>query len=443
MKQSLNIKQILGLVFMLFALFLGAGNLIFPPLIGASSGVNIWKAAAGFIISGVGLPLMGIMAICLVDGGFSAISKELPQKIVIILGSIVFLVIGIYAIPRTAIVSAEFSTTPIFGESVSVKIIFLALFYIFSWYLSIFPGKLLETIGQMITPLLILLLIILGLMPLIKPLSSIAEIPQGKYANMPVIQGFIDGYLTMDALGALMFGVIVTTNLKTHGITKPKYMFKYSLITGIIAAIGLILVYISLFYLGAKSGVDTQQYTNGAQILSYYAQQVFGFWGNLGLAIVVTLACLTTAVGVISGVSEYFTEFSDALSYKTLVSVLCVCCVFVTGLGLELIIKLFIPVLAVLYPVCIVLIILTLIRKWIANTVLTYRSVTLVTFIISLAESIHDKKILSANYDHMLTKILPWADFNLSWLAFASATLVITMLIGKPGRDSNMLIKLP
>jgi LIVCS family branched-chain amino acid:cation transporter len=431
MKQSLNIKQILGLGFMLFALFLGAGNLIFPPLIGASAGVNVWQAAIGFIMSGVGLPLMGIMAICLIDGGFNAISKELPHKVIVILGSIVFLVIGIYAIPRTAIVSAEFSTTPIFGESLAIKITFLAVFYIIAWYLSIYPGKLLETIGQMITPLLILLLVILGVMPLVKPLASIAEIPQAEYKNIPVIQGFINGYLTMDALGALMFGVIVTANLKTHGITNTKYMFKYSLITGIIAAVGLTLVYISLFNLGAKSGIVPQEGTNGAQILSYYSHQVFGFWGDIGLAVVITLACLTTAVGVISGVSEYFSEFTDKLTYKTLVSILCVCCIFVTGLGLELIIKLFIPVLAVLYPVCIGLIILTLIRKWIINPVLTYRSVTLVIFLTSLIESLYHKGVIPVEYKPLVAKIFPWIEFSLSWLAFAAVTLIITMVVGK------------
>jgi LIVCS family branched-chain amino acid:cation transporter len=430
MKQSLNIKQILGLGFMLFALFLGAGNLIFPPLIGASAGVNVWQATIGFIISGVGLPLMAIMAICLTDGGFNTISKELPHQVIVVLGSIVFLVIGIYAIPRTAIVSAEFSTTPIFGESLAVNITFLAIFYIISWYLSIYPGKLLETIGQMITPLLILLLIILGVMPLVKPLASIAEIPQAEYQNTPIIQGFINGYLTMDALGALMFGVIVTANLKSHGVTNTKSMFKYSLITGIIAAVGLTLVYVSLFNLGAKSGIKLQENTNGAQILSYYSHQVFGFWGDIGLAVVITLACLTTAVGVISGVSEYFSEFTDKLSYKTVVSILCVCCVFVTGLGLELIIKLFIPVLAILYPVCIGIIILTLIRKWIAAPSLTYRSVTLVIFITSLIESLYHKGVIPVEYKPLIANILPWIEFNLSWLAVASITLVITMVIG-------------
>lgn len=262
--------------FMVFAMFLGAGNMIFPPMVGQLAGDQVWYAAGGFLLTGVGLPLLGIVTISRVGGGFNKISGEMPKPLIIALGSCIYLIIGpLYAVPRTALVSYEIGIIPFLPESTELtQFISSLVFFGISWYLSINPGKLLESVGQLITPALIILLVILGLSPIISPLGNLGE-AMDIYTETPFIHGFLEGYMTMDALAALMFGIVIITNLKSHGIKEKSSLFYYSITTGIIAAIGLALVYVSLFYLGATSRDVAPNPDNGGQILTIYAETLF------------------------------------------------------------------------------------------------------------------------------------------------------------------------
>ena len=374
---------------MAFAMFLGAGNLIFPPMAGYLAGEDIWPAAAGFLITGVGLPLLGIVTISQVGGGFNEITKELPRWLVILIGSSIFLIIGpLYAVPRTAMVAYEIGILP-FTDSINdniSRLLFCFGFFIIAWYLCLKPGKLLETVGKLITPALIILLIILGISPLICTQGDLG-FALAQFSDNPFVNGFLEGYLTMDALAALMFGIVIATNLKSHGISEPRLLVRYSIITGLIAACGLALVYLSLFYLGASSREIIPNPENGGQILAFYVAHLFGPLGNILLAAVVILACLTTAIGCITAASEYFQGLSDKLSYSTWATFISLSCIFFANLGLNEIIKLFIPVLFLLYPICILLILLGLVRHYIPHPYLTYRASLFVTFLFSLIDS--------------------------------------------------------
>ena len=262
---------------MVFAMFLGAGNLIFPPMVGQLAGDNLWPAAIGFLMTGVGLPLLGVVVISRVGGGFNEISRELPRSLIVLMGSCIFLIIGpLYAVPRTSMVAYEVGIVPFLEqESFVPRLIFSIIFFAIAWYLSMRPGKLLETVGEIITPALIALLVIMGISPIIMPLGTPGE-AQGLYSDAPMLTGFLEGYMTMDALAALMFGVVIVTNLKSHGISDKNSLFFYSIITGIIAAAGLALVYLSLFYLGATSREIAPAPGNGGQILAMYVDSLFG-----------------------------------------------------------------------------------------------------------------------------------------------------------------------
>ncbi|WBA83780.1 branched-chain amino acid transport system II carrier protein [Endozoicomonas sp. GU-1] len=391
----------------------------------------MWYAAAGFLLTGVGLPLLGIVAIARVGGGFNEISGEMPRALIIALGSCIYLIIGpLYAVPRTALVSFEVGITPFLAEPGKLsQLIFSLIFFSISWYLSIRPGKLLESVGELITPALIALLVILGLSPIFSPLGIPGQ-AMGTYTESPVIKGFLEGYMTMDALAALMFGIVIITNLKSHGIEDKSSLFRYSIITGIIAAAGLALVYLSLFYLGATSREIAPEPDNGGQILTLYAETLFGTTGIALLAAVVTLACLTTAIGCITAASEYFDEMFDRVSYRTIVTIISIVCVFFANMELNEIIDLFIPVLLILYPISITLIFLGLIRDWLPGPVLTYRATLAVIFIFSIIDVLRIKDFAMLQAALQPFSMIPGYEAHMVWLLPSLAVLIITVLIG-------------
>ncbi|USE34035.1 branched-chain amino acid transport system II carrier protein [Endozoicomonas sp. SCSIO W0465] len=431
MKQKLSIQNIVGMGFMVFAMFLGAGNLIFPPMVGQLAGEDMWYAAAGFLLTGVGLPLLGIVAISRVGGGFNEISGEMPKSIIVALGSCIYLIIGpLYAVPRTALVSYEVGLTPFLSEpSAFTRFIFSLIFFSISWYLSIRPGKLLESVGKLITPALIVLLVILGISPIISPLGTPGQ-AIGTYTETPFIKGFLEGYMTMDALAALMFGIVIITNLKSHGIKEKSSLFHYSITTGIIAAIGLALVYVSLFYLGATSRDVAPDPGNGGQILTIYAETLFGTTGTALLAAVVALACLTTAIGCITACSEYFDEMFKNVSYKTIVTIISLICIFFANMGLNEIIDLFIPVLLILYPISISLIFLGLIRDWLPRPVLTYRATLITIFTLSIIDVLRITDYAELQPFLQPFSIIPGYEVHMVWLLPSVVVLFITILLG-------------
>ena len=347
------------------------------------------------------------------------------------MGSCIFLIIGpLYAVPRTSMVAYEVGVIPFLEqESFLPRLIFSVIFFAIAWYLSMRPGKLLETVGEIITPALIALLVIMGISPILMPLGSPGA-AQGLYNESPMLTGFLEGYMTMDALAALMFGVVIVTNLKSHGISDKNSLFHYSIITGIIAATGLALVYLSLFYLGATSRDIATEPGNGGQILAMYVDTLFGTLGSVLLAGVVTLACLTTAIGCIAAASEYFDELTDKVSYPTIVALISVACMFFANLGLNQIIVLFIPVLMILYPICITLIFLGLIRDLLPNQTLTYRTTLLITLIMSIIDAL--KSVESPTLEVLLIQfsLLPGYESHLSWLLPAAVSVAITGIIG-------------
>ncbi len=431
MKQKLSLQNIVGMGFMVFAMFLGAGNLIFPPMVGQLAGTDVWYAAAGFLITGVGLPLLGIVAISRVGGGFNGISGEMPKTLIVLLGTCIYLIIGpLYAVPRTALVSFEVGFLPFLPKAGALsQFIFSVVFFGLSWYLCVRPGKLLESVGKLITPALIALLAILGLSPIFMPLGEPGS-ATGAYAEGAFIKGFLEGYLTMDALAALMFGIVIITNLKSHGIKDKTSLCHYSIITGFIAAIGLTLVYLSLFYLGATSREVATNPDNGGQILTLYVQTLFGTSGTVLLAAVVTLACLTTAIGCITAASEYFDEMLKQVSYRTIVTVISLVCVCFANMDLNQIIALFEPVLLVLYPISITLIFLGLVRDWLPNPLLSYRWTLAIALFMSVVDILMTSGFPLLEPIMRPLALIPGHDDHMLWLLPSLVVFLTTVPLG-------------
>ncbi|MGL5402549.1 MAG: branched-chain amino acid transport system II carrier protein, partial [Acinetobacter sp.] len=272
----LRTGDIIALGFMTFALFIGAGNIIFPPIVAQQAGEHVWLAAFGFLITAVGLPVITIMALSRMQGSIEIISSPLGRFFSLLLTIVCYLSVGpLFATPRTATVSYEIGFAPYFGTSNSSLLIYSVIYFTLVTVISLYPNKLLDTVGHVLAPLKIAALAVLGIAAILIPTGYISP-PIHKYVTSPVSEGFVNGYLTMDTLGALVFGIVIIQAIQSRGVTDSKLITKYAIIASLIAGVGLTLVYISLFKLGLGSHEVAANAANGAVILHAYVQHAFG-----------------------------------------------------------------------------------------------------------------------------------------------------------------------
>lgn len=426
MNQTLKLTDILAVGFMLFAFFLGAGNIIFPPLAGQLAGENVIPAMAGFLVTAVGLPLITIVAIAVAGGSWEHLTKDLPKRAAMIMAVLIFIIIGpAFAAPRTGLVAYEMAVKPFFVDAAQSHLtIFSILFFAVAMFFAWSQGKLIDVIGKVLTPVLFLGLIVLAVAVFIDPQGEMIA-AHGEYLTHPLQKGFLEGYNTMDTFGSLMFGVLIVDALRQKGITEQKATSKYLISAACIAAAGLTFVYVSLFYLGATSATVAAGADNGGVVLSLYVQSLFGPYGQIVLSVIVLLACLTTAIGLVSACSDYFSSLTP-ISYKTWVIINGVACAVVANVGLSQLISLSVPVLFALYPVAIALVALTFLRKKLPNPKAAYRVVILVSLLFALIDA---AKV--AGIDVSALNMLPLFDIGMGWLLPTVVAMVAMLFVGK------------
>lgn len=425
MKQTLKLTDIAALGFMLFAFFLGAGNIIFPPLAGQLAGEHLLPAMGGFLLTAVGLPLLAIIAVALAGGSWQHLAKDLPTKVAALIAVLIFIIIGpAFAAPRTGLVAYEMAISPLFAEATQLHLtIFSVVFFLIAMFFAWSQGRLIDLIGKLLTPALFIGLIVLAIGVFVDPQGEWMP-ASGPYATQPFTKGFLEGYNTMDTLAALMFGMLIVDALRNKGITESGATTKYLISSAFIAAFGLAAVYTSLFYLGSTSATVAAGADNGGYILSQYVQALFGPYGQLVLSAIVLLACLTTAIGLISACSEYFSSLTS-LAYRSWVIIVGVACAVVANVGLSQLIALSIPVLVALYPVAIALVVLTFLRNKLANPTIGFRVVTLVAFLFALIDA---AKVVG--FDVSLFESLPLFDVSLGWILPTFIATVVMCFVG-------------
>ncbi len=425
-KQSLKITDIIAVGFMLFAFFLGAGNIIFPPLAGQLAGQNVLPAMTGFLLTAVGLPLITIVAIAIAGGTWDHLTKDLPKRAAMVMAILIFIIIGpAFAAPRTGLVAYEMAVKPFFIDASQFHLaVFSVLFFAVAMSFAWSQGKLIDVIGKVLTPALFVGLIILAFAVFVNPQGDMIA-PVGDYATQPITKGFLEGYNTMDTFGSLMFGMLIVDALRKKGITQQSATTKYLISAALIAAAGLAFVYISLFYLGATSASVAAGADNGGAVLSQYVQALFGPYGQVVLSVIVLLACLTTAIGLISACSDYFSSISK-ISYKKWVVILGVACAFVANIGLAQLIALSVPVLFALYPVAIALVALTFVRKFLGNPKMAYRVVMIVALMFALIDA---AKVAGVNVSAF--NMLPLFGIGMGWLMPTAAAIICMCFIGR------------
>lgn len=428
-------KRTLSVGLMLFALFFGAGNLIFPPALGQAAGEMVWQSMLGFFITGVGLPLLGVIALARAGGGLQTLTERVNPVFGLIFAVILYLAIGpFFGIPRTGTVAFEMSALPFLPEGMSGGVplfLFTVFFFAITYWLALNPSKLVDRIGNILTPLLLLIIGSVLVKAIITPVGKLGK-PSPEYQDSPLVKGFMDGYLTMDTLGALAFGIVVITAVKKPGM-KKETVTKMVIKAGVIAAICLAGVYGILAYLGATSqGLGKSE--NGGQILTNVVAQLFGQPGNLLLGLAVALACLTTSVGLVTACGEFASKMFPKLSYNRVILVLCIFSTGVANLGLSQLIKVSVPVLVAIYPIAIVLILLSFFHDAFSGRHEVYLGSIIATAIVSIADGLKAFGLKLGSIEQVYSYIPLYAD-GIGWLVpaliGAIAGFIIALIKGR------------
>ncbi|SDI50768.1 branched-chain amino acid transport system II carrier protein [Alteribacillus bidgolensis] len=430
--EQLNRKDTLFIGLMLFALFFGAGNLIFPPFLGQEAGTNYWIAILGFVITGVGLPVLGVIAIAINGSSIETITKRVSIRFAIIFTFILYLAIGpFFGIPRAMNVSFEMGAMPFLSDHVydAALFIYSILFFIVVYWLSLNPSKMVKRIGNIITPILLAAIILLVAGSALSGFVTGGQAPGEGYSTNPLTSGILEGYLTMDAIAALAFGLVIVSSIKEHGINNKQSILKTASIAGIIAGIGLVVVYTAIGWLGVQSAPQ-QTFENGSQILSYAANQTFGITGTLILGIIVTLACLTTCVGLVTACGQYFHGVFPKVRYHILTLIITIISLAAANLGLNTIISISIPVLVAIYPIAIVLILLSLIEYKASLSKAYFRGAVIGTALISVYDGLRELGIELSLLNHLYS-FLPLFELGLGWIWPAAAGIIISRFIRK------------
>lgn len=406
-------KEILVLGLALFSMFFGAGNLLFPPSLGVAVGQSWFSAGIGFFTTGVGLPLLGILAFTK-GGSLDEFASKVSKKFNTIYLTTLILVIGpLFAIPRTGSTTFEMGVLPLIGglDPKITAILTSIVFFGVTLFLVLNESKVTDILGKFLTPIILIILALITffgiLNPIGSPVESVIEGSQFSY-------GFINGYQTMDALASVLFGVIIVKGLEGKGIKDSKEQKIFLTGAGFIAAIGLGLIYFSLIYLGAQ--ISSMKNLSTAQTALMVAELTLGNSGKIAFGICVAAACLTTSVGLTALVSDWFSKLIN-VPYKMITIITCLFSAVLAVAGLDYIINLAVPVLVVLYPVTIVLIILNIFGIENKNCFIL---VTAITLIISILE------VLKINLS-----FIPLSTLGFAWIVPA----IIAFLIGKVMRS--------
>ena len=427
---KLSKKSLLVVSVMLFALFFGAGNLIFPPFLGQNAGSQTLPAMVGFLATAVILPVLGVVVVARFDG-LDKLGRQVGPHFGLVFAVLIYLSIGPgLGIPRAASVPFEMAVAPYLPQGSSSALwmaVYSLVFFLIALWLCLNPGKLVDRIGRGLTPTLLALLMLLFVCFLFRGETQVAP-AQGGYQEAALLKGFTEGYNTMDTIAALNFGLVISTTLGTFGLTEKREKMRYTVLAGMLAGTILALVYAMLSYMGmCSSGVYAIQ-ENGAWTLRCIVYQVFGSTGAVLLAAIFTLACLTTCVGLINSISQYFSTLFRKVSYHAWVYIITFFSFLVCNLGLSMILSISIPVLNAIYPVSIVLILLGLTHDLWKDNRFTYPMTVAGTAAVSVAFALGDTGLPLGSLGTLLHK-LPLYHQGFGWVCVALAMLALSFLV--------------
>ncbi|TYR17607.1 branched-chain amino acid transport system II carrier protein [Corynebacterium urealyticum] len=424
---------------MLFSMFFGAGNLIFPPMLGIESGENFTPAIIGFILTGVLLPTITIIAVAISGAGVRQLASRAGAVFGLVFSIAAYLSIGsFYAMPRAAAIGYELGIESTFGLSGQLwRLVTTAVFFAVAFAIVLFPGKVADTLGNYLTPLLLILIAILAVLGFMK-LNGEPAAASGEYASSPLTAGILEGYFTMDSIAAMAFAIIVVSSFNAHGVTERKTVVKYSSISAVLAGFFLLIVYLALGVMGTKMP-DKGQYSDGAAVLSQASKLSLGTAGDMVFSGVVLLACLTTAVGLIAASASFFHELVPAISYRWWSVVFTLIGFTVANLGLEKILSFSGPIIGLIYPPAIALIAVTFTQLAVRGRPipLTYRAAVAVALVFSIIDLLSE--LLGETMDGITgaLSVIPLYPEGLGWVLPTIIVGAIALVVDLSRKDSG------
>lgn len=432
--KKLNTKQLISISMMLFAIFFGAGNMIFPPAMGYLAGSNFPSALVGFILTDVGIAVLGIAAIVMVGTTIDDLGKLIGHRFALFFSVSIYLLIGpLFALPRTATVSYEISLAPYTDPSMLFifRFVFSAVYFLITYYLSSNSGKLVDIVGNMLTPFLLLSIAVIFIAALVNTHGNgsmaFGEMmaPSGDYQTIPLFKGMIEGYNALDGPAGLAFAIIVIDAIKGYGVTDKKNIAKYTILCGLGSAVFLSVVYFMLSYVGA---ITNQPFPNGGALLHSVTNHLLGNAGGLVLGVAVLLACLATSIGLTASFARYFTSIlPEKWTYKRIAAVVCASSFVIANVGLNQLIKFSLPVLIMIYPVTITMIVLSLLKNKIKDRHMVYIMGIIFTFVISFINGLQNAGLNLGVIDTLVNK-LPLNNIGFGWIVFAAIGALIGAL---------------
>ncbi len=433
MNEKLSLKQIIPVGLMLFSFFFGAGNLIFPPILGQMAGTNSVPALIGFCLSGVGLPLLGVLCMAIKRSENPAdMTYAMPRWYSLAVVVLIALTIGpLGAIPRTAAVSFETGFGPLLGGEIGdmALTVYSVLFFGMSYYFSVNPSRVLTAIGKVMSPALLVCLVILIACVIMIPLGDV-QLPNSTYVTAPLFKGFQQGYNTMDLLCAFLFGAVTVQTIQLQGIKEPKLLTKICIFAGIMAAACLAVIYGALGYTGATSVQAFGIMANGAQLLNRVAQYYMGLTGQIVLALIIFFACMTTSIGLTTSISANFEKIvGGRIKYERWTVYISLVGLCIANMGLDKVIQLTLPIIFALYPVVIAIVLLTLGEQLWGERPVVMQCCLALTTAFSLLDGLRVAGVNMTAVDAVLRTTLPLFDIGFGWVAPCAVGMIVGLVI--------------
>lgn len=456
MKQKLTSKETIVISSMLFGMFFGAGNLIFPATLGPTAGSNLVPAYLGLFLTAVGLPLLAVAALgksrC---NGVVELSGKVGRKYGVFFSTLLYLTIGpLFAAPRCGSTSFAVGAVKLIGSSnqTVAQAVFTFLFFAAVLFFALRPGKIMTWIGKILNPVFLVFLGVLVVAALFNPVDSVAALtPAEAYAtgSGAFFKGFLEGYNTLDALAGLAFGMIVIEVIRQQGVTDPDAVASSTAKAGIFSCLFMGIIYLAITVVAAQSSSVCAGCDNGGAVLGTIADYYFGSVGSVLMTAIVTFACLKTAIGLITACSSAFESmFPKGPSYRGWVIIFCVICFGVANFGLNSIVAYCVPVLMFIYPLACTLILLALFEKRFGGAREVYVWTTALTLISAfcdfcgtLSGTLQGSGVTATGFLDAIAgaagKILPFNSIGLGWVCPAILGFIIGLVLSKTGRTEK------
>ena len=441
MKRQLTMKERILVAATLFGMFFGAGNLIFPVHLGQLAGRNLIPAMVGFIITAVGIPILGVAAIGNTHSdGLQALANKVGKGYGYVFTCLLYLTIGpFFAIPRCATTSFTTGIAPMLGSASETLALFIfsLIFFALVLFFSLRPANITLWIGKIINPLFLVFFAILLIAALMDPGAAAASVaPEAGYEKGVLFSSLIEGYGTMDAIAGLAFGIVVIDIIRAMGVSEDSAVAKDVLSSGVLTGILMAAIYVASILMGAQSRGLFETSENGGIALAQIAGHYLGSFGSIVLAITITAACLKTSLGLVTSCADAFSRmFPKGPSYRVWAIIFTVFSFCVSNVGLSGIISYSLPVLMFLYPPSITLILLALAGKLFDHDRRVYISVTAFTWVAaffdflktlpaSIQSGLHLEGIIA-----IAGQCLPFFDRNLGWVLPAILGLALGLVL--------------